>query len=347
MERDSSLGRGRFLPLCLVVLSLLLNSCGTKSGKFRFEGRLRNMNQAQFFVYSPDGAMEGMDTIQVHEGRFAYETDLRDAGTFVIIFPNYSEQVVFGQSGATVTIKGDASHLKEMTIKGTDDNDDMTKLRMELNRLTPPETPKAVEAFIRNHPDSRASLYLLQRHFVLDRHPDYKKAAELARLMLKATPDNGRLITLSRQLKRLEGGAATRLPKFTATDVSGRKVSDANLKSRVNVVTVWATWSYQSTDMQRRLKLQKSRYGDRLSVLSICLDGSPAACKRSVVDRDSLRWPTVCDGLIWQTPLLARFGFSTVPSNLVADDKGRITDRNLTPQQLEEKINSLLKEEKK
>ena len=94
------------------------------------------MNQAEFYVYSPDGGIKGIDTIKVHEGRFAYETMLRDEATFVLIFPNFSELAVFGEPGEKVEIKGDASHMKEMTVEGSDDNEDMTKLRMELNRLT-------------------------------------------------------------------------------------------------------------------------------------------------------------------------------------------------------------------
>ena len=336
-----------FASVVALVLLTSLVSCGTENGKFRLEGRLRNMNQSEFYVYSPDGAIEGLDTISVREGRFVYETPLREEGTFIIVFPNFSEQVVFGKTGKKVTVKGDATHLKEMTISGTDENEDMTKLRMELNRLTPPEIPHAVEAFIKKHPQSLVSIYLLQRYFVTDRQADYKKAAELTKLMLKETPDNGRLITLNKQLWRLQASADKRLPKFSATDVRGRKITEANLKAKVNVVTVWASWNFQSTDMQRRLKQKKDKFGDKLSILSICLDGRPADCKRTVVDRDSLKWPTVCDGSMWDTPLLTKFGISNVPANLIADEKGRVTDRNLTPQKLDEKIEQMLKDNKK
>lgn len=339
--------RTKALPFYLFAILLLLTACGTESGRFRIEGRLRNINQGQFFVYSPDGGIDGLDTIEVREGRFAYETDLRESAMFVVIFPNYSEQVVFGKSGATVKIKGDASHMKEMTIEGTEDNEAMTKLRMELNRQTPPEVPKTVEAFIREHLQSPASIYLLERHFLFSRKPDYQKAAQLTRLLLKENPDNGRLIRLNKQLTGLTASQERKLPKFAATDLKGKNVTEASLKSKVNVVSVWASWNYRSTDMQRRLKQKKEKFGDRLSILSICLDGRPADCRKTVVERDSLKWPTVCDGRMWQTPLLSKFGISTVPANLIADDKGHIIERNLSPQDLDNKIENLLKEDKK
>lgn len=325
------------------LFAFLLVSCGPDGNSFRIEGRLRHMNQGEFYVYSPDGGIKGLDTIKVHEGRFAYETMLRDGATFVVIFPNFSELAVFGKPGEKAVIKGDASHMKEMTVKGGDDNEEMTKLRMELNRLTPPEIPKAVEAFIKEHQTSTASIYLLKRYFVADRRPDYKKAAQLTKMLLKANPDNGQLIELDKQLKGLQGAALKQLPKFTATDVKGRRITEKDLKAKVNVVSAWASWNAQSTDMQRRLKDKKKQYGDKLAIVSICLDGSAAECKRRVVERDSLTWSTVCDGRMWDSPLLGKFGFSNLPANIVVDNKGRVVERDLTPQKLEEKIEEEIK----
>ena len=35
----------------------------------------------------------------------------------MLVFPNFSEQPIFAQSGKTVNVKGDATHLKEMSVK--------------------------------------------------------------------------------------------------------------------------------------------------------------------------------------------------------------------------------------
>ena len=67
---------------------LILVSCGISGNKFRLEGRLRNLNQGEFYVYSPDGGMTGTDTIKVRDGRFSYEKAVQGDYTFIIIFPN-------------------------------------------------------------------------------------------------------------------------------------------------------------------------------------------------------------------------------------------------------------------
>ncbi len=326
-----------------ILALLFLVSCGVDSDKFRLEGRLRNMNQGEFWVYSMDGSAEGIDTIPIREGRFAYEIPLRSPTTLIVVFPNYSEQPVFAEPGAEVDIKGDASHLKEIVINGTENNEEMTKLRQELNRLMPPEVPKRIEKFIRENLESEVSIYLLQRYFLQDIDCDYKKTQTLVELMLKEQPENGQLIKWKKELATLRNGMKnSSLVPFSAKDVKGRNVTQNDLKKQVNVMSVWASWNYQSTDMQRRLQRLKKDYGDKLGVVSICLDGRPADCKQRV-ERDSLPWKTVCDGRMWNTPLLAKFGVADVPANLVINSSGTIIERNLTPQKLEEQIKKMLK----
>ena len=240
--------RRQFIALLSVIL--LLSSCGVDSNKFRLAGRLRNLNQGMFWIYSPDGAIEGIDTIQVRDGRFSYETELRVPATLIIIFPNYSEQPVFAEPGEVVTIKGDASHMKEMTIEGTDENEDMTKLRQELNRLMPPEIPKAVERFIKDKPGSPVSNYLLMHYYIMDPEADYDKGYQLVKEMVKAQPDNGQLQKWMEGLDGMRNNKKdSRLPAFSAIDVNGRRVTQDQLKSKVNVVTLWATWNFNSTDI--------------------------------------------------------------------------------------------------
>lgn len=45
----------------------LLTSCGEDSKHFKIEGRLLQMNQGEFYIYSNDAAISGIDTIKVQE----------------------------------------------------------------------------------------------------------------------------------------------------------------------------------------------------------------------------------------------------------------------------------------
>ena len=122
------------VPLMAVVFTLVAalvcTSCGTDSRHFRIDGRLLHLNQGEFYVYSPDGSVtHGMDTIKVQAGRFSYLVECDRPMTLMIVFPNFTEQPVFAEPGKSVVIKGNTSHLKELTVKRTKANKLMTAFR--------------------------------------------------------------------------------------------------------------------------------------------------------------------------------------------------------------------------
>lgn len=329
---------------CLFAIGcLLLVGCGPEGDKFRLSGRLRNINQGDFLVYSPDGGLVGVDTIKVRNGRFSYEKEVRNEVTLMIVFPNFSEQAVFATPGEEVEIKGDATHLREMTIKGTDENDELTKLRMRVNKLTLPEVPPAIAEFIEENPTSIISIYLLDKYFVSAKEPDYAEGLRLATLMLKANPDNGRLRQLKKKLEGLKSSRLqTALPSFSATDINGRKMNNSLMKGKVGVITTWASWNYPSMDIQRKLRKLQRKNPNTLSLVSICLDGAKKEMRQQV-DRDTLDWAVIWDGQLFQTPLVQQLGLYVVPAMVVVNKQGKIVARDIEPNKVEEEIGKLLR----
>jgi len=74
----------------LILLTLVLVACGTDGHHFEVEGKLTNLNQGEFYVYSPDNVIEGTDTIKVQGGRFSYEIPCEKEGVLIVVFPNFS-----------------------------------------------------------------------------------------------------------------------------------------------------------------------------------------------------------------------------------------------------------------
>jgi hypothetical protein len=75
--------------------------------------------------------------------------------------------------------------------------------------------------------------------------------------------------------------------------------------------------------------------------MAICLDASPSESK-SLIERDSIVCPIVCDSLMWQSPLLATLGINDIPANILADKKGNIVARNLNKLTLKDSISAML-----
>ena len=334
----------RVFLLCIMHYALcMFTACKEQDNTFRLEGKFLNINQGELYIYSLDRGLTKKDTIRLSDGRFVYEIQLRDSATFFVVFPNYSEIPVIARPGDKVSMQGDASHLRETEVTGTEDNDQLTQFRLKANDLTPPEVMKSVYTFVKDHPRSPASMYLLNKFFLLKPDPDYKQALEVVGLMIDADPKNDALYQLRNQLTALKTVFSDKqLPKFSAVTIDGKKVSEADLKAEVNVVLIWASWNFDTLTMQRQLKRQKNQYGSRLAIVGVSLDGSLKDCK-DAMKRDSIAWPTVCDGRMWQSPVLNTLGVYDVPSNFIVTSSGKIIASNLGVTDLRNKVDELLK----
>lgn len=285
------------------------------------------MNQGELYVYSPDGGIDGLDTIKIEAGRFAYEIPCSKPATLVIIFPNYSVQPIFAESGGSVEVKADASHLKEMEVKGTDDNELMTKFRKQIANSSPPDELKYAIQFIKDHPESTVSVYLLNRYLIQTETPDYKQAANLLKILLKEQPENVTLGRLQRQISGLGTlKVGDKLPNFTAKDVNGKLINNATLANQTIIISTWAAWSYESLDFQRALN--DAVKAGKIAALGISVDANPKEV-RQALKNDDITFPNVCDGKMLSTPLLKTFGLTTVPDNIVVRN-GKIIERGIT-----------------
>lgn len=270
------------VPLMAVVFTLVAalvcTSCGTDSRHFRIDGRLLHLNQGEFYVYSPDGTINGLDTIKVQAGRFSYEVACDRPMTLMIVFPNFTEQPVFAQPGKSVDLKGDASHLKEMTVKGTKDNELMNKFREMIRNAAPPGMKKCAQLFVQDHPESRVGAYLVDRYFIHDANPDTKTAVRLVDLMIEKQPENGYLKRQKRQLTA--SFVATKgadIPNVLGTTVDGKTIGRVQLtKAPVTVVCALATWKYESMSQFRRLAAYAASQQGRVAVVGVSIDASPS-----------------------------------------------------------------------
>lgn len=324
----------------ILFLSFLLVACGESKGRFKIEGRFLHINSGELYVYSPDGVIDGMDTIKIQDGRFALEVPCRSDGVLMIVFPNYSQQPIFAESGGAVEVKADASRLRDMEIKGTKANELMTTFRKSSTNMSPPQEVKFAAQFVKDHPESPVSVYLTKKYFVDSNTPDYKQAASLVAVMSKAQKDNGALVRLKQQTDLLTVSLPGKaLPTFSAIDVDGHKVTNGDLNAPVSVVSVWASWSFESIDAQNAIADAMKKADGKFKAVSICVDASKTMC-RQAMQNNSIDWPVICDGMTINSRLMKQLGLSTVPENILLRN-GRIVKSGLNAAQLRQELTKI------
>lgn len=301
----------RFI-LYTFVFTLL--SCGGTEGRFRLKGEFEHLQQGEFYIYNEYGASAGFDTIKVEGGEFDYQTELDGQAIYYLLYPNMSEQVVFGASGDVVTIKGDARNLRHAEVEGSQANEDMTAFRLSNMDKSTKEIRKAAADFIQNSPASLVSVFLFKQYFLL---PDDVPAAEIKkhyRALCDAQPENPMLLQWMDDVedkgRRIEVGKP--LPDFSFTQEDGKTVKASDYKGKYLIINYWASWESSSSALMFRLKRLRREYSDKLEVMSISLDVRKSV-KEAVERNDSVTWPSYCDYLAWNSPVVRHFYVPSIP----------------------------------
>lgn len=316
--------------VCAAFVAITLLACGTDSKHFQMEGRLLNINQAEFYVYRLQGGSKDVDTIKVQAGRFSYTTECVQPTTLMVVFPNFTEQPIFAEPGKSVDIKGDASHLKEMTVKGTKANELMNSFREQIKSASPPEIVKYARTFVEDHPESPVSAYLVHHYFIACSNPDISMATNLLKRLRAAQSDNAWIARLAENLQgRQQLSVGAMLPHFKTSTMDGALVSSQELAAApIVVIMAYASWSQDSYSMLRALVHKQDELRNSFKVLGISLDATVADSRRCL-DDNNLKVPTVCDGRMLNGSLYNKLGMSSVPDNIVLKN-GRIVGKSLS-----------------
>jgi thiol-disulfide isomerase/thioredoxin len=116
-----------------------------------------------------------------------------------------------------------------------------------------------------------------------------------------------------------ETPAVAALPAVSITDLEGRTLSRDDLKGRVVLVELWATWCPPCRSTLHWVGDLKKRWGDRLAVIAIAVESDDAKVRRVVGE---LGLPVTW--VIGTPDLVRAFGdVSAVPTLLLFDKTGR------------------------
>lgn len=312
----------RFI-LYTFVFTLL--SCGGSEGRFRLKGEFEHLQQGEFYIYHEYGASAGFDTIKVEGGEFDYQTDLDGKAIYYLLYPNMSEQVIFGSSGDVATIKGDARDLRSAEVGGSKDNEDMTAFRLSNMDKSAKEVRESAAGFIEKSPASLVSVFLFKQYFLLQDDVPAAEARKHYRALCDAQPDNPILLQwmddVDNKGRKVEKGKP--LPDFGFTLEDGKTVKASDYKGKYLIINYWASWETAGSALMFRLKRLRREHPDKIEVMSISLDVKKSS-KEAVERNDSVTWPSYCDYMAWNSPVVRRFYVPSIPYCILAGPDGKV-----------------------
>ncbi len=271
----------------LLFTLLAIASCGGKKGELRITGEFQGLNNAALTIYSRDGILQGIDTLEVVNGRIDWSCPCdKESGSITIVYPTYSTLTVFGGSGDVIVIEGDAKQLGATKVGGNKDNEDYTALRARLSKAEPGARDTIIAGYIQRNPESAVARFL--NHEELSRRkPDALRPGE-------------------------------RLPDFVLPMRHTDTITTDSLRGKYSLLAFWANWRGGTGTLNMRIRRLRRQARQPLECISYNMDVN-ATILNYIERNDSITWHSYADRKAFQSDLASRLGVRDLPFYVLAD----------------------------
>lgn len=143
----------------------------------------------------------------------------------------------------------------------------------------------------------------------------------------------------------LEGWVGKQAPEINLPDANGKEVALSSFKGKYVLVDFWASWCRPCRMENPNVVKAYNRFKDKnFTILGVSLDrpGEKEQWQKAIME-DKLTWTHISDLQYWQSPVVAAYKIEGIPFNVLVDPQGKIVAEGLRGEELEKKLESLLK----
>ncbi|MEY8686131.1 DUF4369 domain-containing protein [Bacteroides sp. AN502(2024)] len=336
----------------LILIVICLFGCSkTPQNEVSITGEIKGLGTDTLYLYGMDERHDHIDTIFVKDDKFSYSTPIDTITSAFLLIRNHTEYPIFLDKGNKIKIKGDISAPEVLTIDGNIYNQEFTAFQKELND---PDTPseqaleQKAEEFIKQHPSSFVSLYLLDKYFVQKESPDFNKIKKLIGTMTGILQDKLYIEQLNESISQAEKTEIGKYaPFFSLPNIKGVHItrSSEDFKKKNLLINFWASWSDSASNDRSNSELKelykKYKKNKYIGMLGISLDVDKEQWK-DAIKRDTLDWEQVCDFGGLHSEVAKQYSVKQLPTNILLSAEGKILAKNLRGEELKKKIEEVV-----
>lgn len=323
------------------------------------------------------GLLDGMANKEVATatavgGKFVLTTKTENIGVYVITFKGIKIQIPIFVGNDQLTMVGDVQKLNEMVYQGSSSQElyqsfmknldpkmilyfnkltvaqsekDLAK-KDSLNKLAELEAKNIIDEYVvlskkyNQSPVTTFFLFQFANIFptVKDALPDYyaqlqgdAKKGPFAAVIEKSIQSIG------------IGKMGSLMPDFKQNDVNGKPVSLSSFRGKYVLIDFWASWCGPCRkENPNVVKAYNQFHSKGFDIVGVSLDEEKHDWI-GAVKKDKLTWTQVSDLKGWESQVARLYNVTAIPTNFLINGNGKILASNLRGNDLENKLQELLK----
>jgi peroxiredoxin len=324
------------------------DSVQTKDGSFKFEGKIAEPLVATLqvkYIQQPGEERAKWEAMQFFLEPAKIDITAKDS------IKNNSVTGSKGQADFEQLKKGEEVYSPALeklyadygAARKAGNKEEMNKVEKEIEAIDDEIKEKVYAGFLKNNSKSPVALYALQQYAGWDIDPDKVEP------LFKALPASQQKLASAVALKdRIDIAKKTAVGRyamdFTQNDTLGNPVSLSSFKGKYVLVDFWASWCGPCRAENPNVVKAFNKYKDKsFTVLGVSLDRPNAKDKwLKAIHDDQLTWSHVSDLKFWDNEVAKQYGIRAIPQNLLIDPQGKIIAKNLSGEELNEKLGEVL-----
>jgi peroxiredoxin len=141
----------------------------------------------------------------------------------------------------------------------------------------------------------------------------------------------------------LQGVVGKTAPEFSLPDFKGNMISLNSFRGKYLLVDFWASWCRPCRAENPNVVKAYNRFKDKnFTILGVSLDKDKDAWMKAAMD-DGLSWNHVSDLQEWNSVVVPLYKIDGIPYNVLIDPSGKIIAEGLRGEDLEKKLEEVLK----
>jgi peroxiredoxin len=250
---------------------------------------------------------------------------------------------LFVENDNKIAVNLNLENTEYSTVKGSSLHDLYQTFKAGQNKLTDYQQAKVYAVnFIRKHPDSFLSPYILRREVFFSLSlSEIKELSAVLDKSLESSPYLMEVKDLIISMEKVDIGKP--YTDFSMPSPNGNMVSLSDFTgAKLLLVDFWASWCGPCRRENPNVVKLYNDYKDKgFDIVGVSLDNNKENWLKGIRE-DGLVWHHMSDLKGWQSEGSKLYGIVSIPGTILIDGNGTIIARNLKGEELREKVKSIL-----